>query len=786
MGNGLIFQLDVVDKFNLSVRNFFGPIVKFLYYLIANAIDLMFELANKDFGFNDVLEDLSKSIFAILVIFMIFKLTLSLLNYLINPDSFLDKSTGFPKLIVRIIVSIILLISINPIFDLLFTIQKKLLVGEGSSVIDSIILSKEETKYINRNGTKERVFVIDHMDEKCPGNYHIYAYTRGDAFSIQALKPFYTLNDPAKMKNVSDHLQEVIDAGAGGYCGIDLTDDTKNGKIGQTGTEKLDASVHTASDLLSMDIYSNVVTEKEAWDYVKDYIKNTATNVGSLNGLGIGKYIYDVITDIGRYEKAYVVDFSYVWAMIFGTIILLLLITYSFDVVIRAFTLFLYQLVAPIPIILNMSPNKKDSDALMNWVKKTATCWASLFIRIAILDFFLLMIDIILNKSKVLDLKGNHLIAQLFIILGGLMFAKKLPKLLEEIIPGLKLDDLKLNPFKRVKEDALGGSVATGAVSATTGMAVDSVVQAGTNAIAFGRERNLLKKQISEAHDKGDTAKEKKLQHRLDRMNARRFVQTTSGGFFGGARRGIVSGYKTGASGSGNVFKNVRKDVKDANIARNTRTAIRTFNNDLKDETRDKIAKAQADLASGAITTPEYLKTVADAKQDEKDQRYTWFDRNVIERLDREAGVKNTTGGYGFYEDKIEKLNQKIENKHQQEITLRQSVTNKITTDSSVKMDARMFEELRNEMAEKKLKFDDVSKYYDVGTMKYKDSDFERIVKDIQSKYGIAALDVMNDYNKYRTDLGAITGLDNDQKDLKAERKTYSEMMEARKDAQGK
>jgi hypothetical protein len=104
-------------------------------------------------------------------------------------------------------------------------------------------------------------------------------------------------------------------------------------------------------------------------------------------------------------------------------------------------------------------------------------------------------------------------------------------------------------------------------------------------------------------------------------------------------------------------------------------------------------------------------------------------------------------------------------------------------------MDARMFEELRNEMADKKLNFDDVSKYYDAGTHKYKDSDFEKIITDLQTKYGmygITEADIMKDYNKYRADLGAITGLDNDQKELKAERRTFSEMMEARKDAQAK
>ena len=84
MGN-LFFQLSA-DKFAYSVRDFFGPIVKFIYFLIAKSIDLMFILAKNRFGLDTEVTKFADAIFIILIIFMIFKLTISLLNYLINPD----------------------------------------------------------------------------------------------------------------------------------------------------------------------------------------------------------------------------------------------------------------------------------------------------------------------------------------------------------------------------------------------------------------------------------------------------------------------------------------------------------------------------------------------------------------------------------------------------------------------------------------------------------------------------------------------------------------------------
>ena len=40
-------------------------------------------------------------------------------------------------------------------------------------------------------------------------------------------------------------------------------------------------------------------------------------------------------------------------------------------------------------------------------------------------------------------------------------------------------------------------------------------------------------------------------------------------------------------------------------------------------------------------------------------------DRNVVENLDKVSGVKNSYGGYGYYNDKISDLQRKIENNNE-------------------------------------------------------------------------------------------------------------------------
>ena len=100
-----------------------------------------------------------------------------------------------------------------------------------------------------------------------------------------------------------------------------------------------------------------------------------------------------------------------------------------------------------------------------------------------------------------------------------------------------------------------------------------------------------------------------------------------------------------------------------------------------------------------------------------------------------------------------------------------------MTTDTRLKgLDAHMFEELRYNMSEKNLAFDPSSSLIS-------NADFNSILSDISSKYGISIADIHHDYDLYRNDLNAITSLDTEQKELKAERKGYQEMMEARKAA---
>ncbi len=181
------------------------------------------------------------------------------------------------------------------------------------------------------------------------------------------------------------------------------------------------------------------------------------------------------------------VNYNFNWIMAIGCTVVLCLIVFGFlfDVAIRVIKLMFMELIAPIPIISNIIPSKKNN-MLSNWVKNTASTYISLFIRISVIFFFLYCItniDISISGDAEKGIQGNPVIYT-FVIIGALLFAKQLPKLLEDIF-GIKLDgSFSLNPMTRIREVPLLGSAVQTAGAAIGGFATGASL--GYKAGGFG------------------------------------------------------------------------------------------------------------------------------------------------------------------------------------------------------------------------------------------------------------------------------------------------------------
>lgn len=91
-------------------------LLKSLYGTLARVYDFLLQLASGTSAnnFSSVIEGITSTFYAIAGVFMLFRITISAVNMLINPDEISDKNAGGSKLITNIIVTIMLLFLLQP------------------------------------------------------------------------------------------------------------------------------------------------------------------------------------------------------------------------------------------------------------------------------------------------------------------------------------------------------------------------------------------------------------------------------------------------------------------------------------------------------------------------------------------------------------------------------------------------------------------------------------------------------------------------------------------------
>ena len=97
------------------IRWFFSILDSIGYFFLSGIFNVFFTVANATFFQGDVINDFYERVQLILGIFMIFRLSLTLLQIIINPDMFKDKQKGAGSLVMRVAVMLVLLTLIVPI-----------------------------------------------------------------------------------------------------------------------------------------------------------------------------------------------------------------------------------------------------------------------------------------------------------------------------------------------------------------------------------------------------------------------------------------------------------------------------------------------------------------------------------------------------------------------------------------------------------------------------------------------------------------------------------------------
>ena len=115
--------------------DFLETILRFISYWLDNLVynfvptiyNLLMDIAETSIFTEEVFDMFASKVYGLLGIFMLFKVSFSILSYIVDPDAFLDKSKGFSKLISNVIITLALLITTPWIFSQAMEIQKIIL-----------------------------------------------------------------------------------------------------------------------------------------------------------------------------------------------------------------------------------------------------------------------------------------------------------------------------------------------------------------------------------------------------------------------------------------------------------------------------------------------------------------------------------------------------------------------------------------------------------------------------------------------------------------------------------
>lgn len=370
MINFLINWQDVNNGVLAALRMLLLKLCEPIYSLIVFCFDIFEDFGElRLFEGSDTISMIYNRIGLILGLFMVFRITFTAIEYLVDPDKILDSKQGIGNIIKKVLIVVILLGSTRYIFNFAFDLQSRLI---ESDVVGNLILGPS---YIEEN-----------------------KYSAGTNLAWFTFTQFYTLNDRAKDDNNYENCRIMLESG--------------NGIEANSG-----GSIY--NDFHDNHKFNNA-----------EYCLNLKTS---------DKYSID--SNVKEKQELNIIDFNGFICLAVGAILLWIIMTYTVQVAVRVFQLAYLELIAPIPIMMYLMPN--GDEKLKKWAQQCLTTFLDFFIRLAIMDFIILVsnalveledTDSMLVTFNKLSSWGSGYV-KIILIIALFAFVKKVPELLKELFP---------------------------------------------------------------------------------------------------------------------------------------------------------------------------------------------------------------------------------------------------------------------------------------------------------------------------------------------------------------
>ena len=368
-----------------------------LYSLLDNAYDLVIKLSTAELLKPATIKSLTGNLYIIFGVVAFFRLALLLVNAIIDPEKLNEKGKGLSNIFFRV-VGMVILLAVTPfLFEMSYDLQGKLV---GADASENIIF---------------KTILGNNANIASPKNSNA-----GKALQNIALSSLITID---KEYLVNDKQCNVGENDCGFYPLTCVPNNDDEGTCTLQGGYVYGDNCSWPNCRKAVDKYNEM------------YVAEDMSPAKLAAYAGTSKKIEVE----GVEQEVYVYNYMFIITGIVGVAMTYIIISFAIDIAVRMFELIVLEILSPLFIATFVDPKSAQSGPFKNWLSAVGKSYASLYIRLAIIALMVLLVSII-NQSKMFQSMGDVSgWAKIFMVIGLLIFAKKAPKWIGDMI-GIKGD----------------------------------------------------------------------------------------------------------------------------------------------------------------------------------------------------------------------------------------------------------------------------------------------------------------------------------------------------------
>lgn len=426
--------------------------------LVYGTITLLYRvfvaIANVNLFDKDIFNKFTERMYLVVGIAMLFIFAYNLVLMIINPEEKKNGTGQMTKLVKNIIISLVLVVLLPTMFNYMAIFQK--------NILDSQII----TKIIFGNG-------IDSSTDDC----NKYENVKSDVVTSNK-----------SLVDACDEYKDLSPSIKGAY--------TLTPTLFTAFLYPNNFSINQCRNyLLNGENTIESSDEKELCEnyYVGFLMSNFTGNINYLFNSGI--------TNTLKKNSQETLSFNYLLAFVAGIIAIIMFASYTIMIGVRVAKLGFLELIAPIPVMLRIIPEKKSSGTSKfdTWRNELTDTYLDIFVRMIIINFALYAISLVPGVIDQLGGAGDDnqavvLLAKAIVILGILQFAKETPELIKEFFKGTGRFSIK-GGFDKWKDS--GKTMAGVAGMGATGL--NRLANLGNNYARIAKNKDMTKTEKAKA-----------------------------------------------------------------------------------------------------------------------------------------------------------------------------------------------------------------------------------------------------------------------------------------------